>query len=183
MVTFSKTGEKSVDLVRGTDGGGSGIGVEVHPVGSDVEGELGGAVDEDAGLAFYGPHGLDDAGGKKLELGQREIFFAELDGVDSAAGPFFGKGNEAVALCVLVSIEEAAIRDGVEEHLRNQDNQAACCVSVFTDSHGPSSLDCKMGSELCRVIARAGQFSQTWRNTICWSSVRALQDSGRRCPR
>jgi hypothetical protein len=35
----------------------------------------------------------------------------------------------------------------------------------------------------CGGLVTRRPFSDTWRNTICWLSVRALQDSGRRYPR
>jgi hypothetical protein len=99
--------------------------VEVDAVGSNVEGELGRPVDEDAGLAFCCADGLDHAGCQELKLGEGQVFFAKLNGVDAATGPFLSVCDEGIALCVLVSIEEATVRDGVEEHLRDRTAEQA----------------------------------------------------------
>src|ERR1700689_1491443 len=109
--------DAGIGLLRGADRGGAGVGVEMDAVGAGIEGELGRTVDEDAGTTFGGAHGFDHAGGEGLQLGEGQIFFADLDRVYAAGGPFRGERNEAVTLRVLVTVEEAAIRDGVEEHL------------------------------------------------------------------
>jgi hypothetical protein len=109
-----------VDLLRRADRGGSGVGVEMNAIGSDVEGQLRGTIDEDAGFtpdfAFCGADGLDDAGGEELKLGEGQVFFAELDGVDAATRPLGGECNQRVALCGFIPGQQAATRDGVEEH-------------------------------------------------------------------
>jgi hypothetical protein len=108
--------DAGIGLLRGADGCGTGVGVEMDAVGSGIEGELGRTINEDAGTTFGGAHGFDHAGGEGLQLGEGQIFFADLDGVDAASGPLRGERNEAVTLRVLVTVKEAAIRDGVEEH-------------------------------------------------------------------
>ena len=64
-----------------------------------------------------GADGFDDARGKRLQLGERKILFADLNGVDAAASPFLGERNEAIALRGFVAVEQAAVGDGVKKHL------------------------------------------------------------------
>jgi hypothetical protein len=63
-----------------------------------------------------------------------------------------GKCDKAVALCVLVSVEEAAVRDGVEEHQRISTAGQACCVRVYSQIHtARHHWIVRWGSELRRA--------------------------------
>ncbi|MGB6159904.1 MAG: hypothetical protein WBH45_16560, partial [Acidobacteriaceae bacterium] len=75
-------------------------------------------VDKDAGMTFGAAHGFNDARGKRLQFGERKIFFADLNGVDAAASPFPGERNQASALRGFVAAEQASVGDGVKKHLR-----------------------------------------------------------------
>ncbi len=136
-----------IGLLGGADGSGSGVGVEVDAVGSGIEGDLSGAIDEDAGWLSGSADGLDDAGGERLKLGEGEIFFANLDGIDAAEGPFRSESNETIAPVALVTREQAAAGDGVEEHLT---------FSVRVYSQSVLSLDCKMGTKCAGWLCSAG---------------------------
>jgi hypothetical protein len=105
-----------VNLLRCADRGLADIGVEVYAIGSDVEGELRGTVDEDTGLVLCRTDLLNDTGGEKLELGEGEIPFADLDSVNTTPRPGTGQFHEAVAPGVFMAVEETAIRNGIEKH-------------------------------------------------------------------
>jgi hypothetical protein len=105
-----------INLLRSADSGGSGVRVQVNAIGSDIEGDLSGTVDEDAGLAPDSADGLDDAGGEELELGEGQVSFTELDGVDAATRPFAGQHDQPVAFRSFVARQEPAVGNGVEQH-------------------------------------------------------------------
>ncbi len=115
-----------VDLLCGSDCRGSGIRVQVDAIGSDVEGQLRGTIDEDAGFSLRGADFLDDASGEELKLGEGQVSFTELDGIDPTARPLAGECDQSVALCGFVPGQQAAVRDGVEEHQKFQ------CKGGFT---------------------------------------------------
>jgi len=75
-----------IGLLRGSNRGGSRIGVEMHAVGAGIQRDLSGTVDQDARGFAGGADGCDDARSKRLELGEGKILFAGPEWVDAAAG-------------------------------------------------------------------------------------------------
>jgi hypothetical protein len=108
---------RGIGLLRGLNGGGSRVGVEVDSVGTGIEGYLRGTVDEDPRGFARGADGFDDARGERLKLSEGEILFADLDGVDAAARPQVGERNQAIALRAFVAVEQVAVGNGVKQHL------------------------------------------------------------------
>jgi hypothetical protein len=90
--------------------------VQVDAVGAGIESDLSRTVDQNTRAALCGADGLNDARGQRLKLGEGEILFAHLDGIDTATRPLGGERNQRVALCSFIPRQQAAIRNGVEEH-------------------------------------------------------------------
>ena len=134
--------DAGIGLLRGANGGRTRVGVEMYAIGAGIESNLSGTVDEDTRRFAGGADGFDHARGKRLQLGKREILFADLNGVDPAPSPFIGKGNQAIALRGFVPVEQAAVGNGVKKHLT---------ISVRVYSYSLSSLDCKMGRRSRRL--------------------------------
>ncbi len=128
--------DAGVDLLGGADGGGAEAAAEVDTVGIGVEGDLGGSVDENAGGSADGADGLNDLRGEGLEVSEGQILFANLEVVDAAAGEIGGKADEMLTAGGIVSGEEAAIRDGIEQHLRNSVLVFGIAVIMTAGSRG-----------------------------------------------
>ena len=68
-----------IGLLRCLDGRGTRVGMQMHAIGARVESDLSRTVDKDAGMTFGAAHGFNNARGKRLQFGERKIFFADLN--------------------------------------------------------------------------------------------------------
>jgi len=90
----AETSVASADVV----GEKGGVGGKVQTVGTALEGGMEAAVDEEAGGGRFGCDGGEDARGQVGEIVGEKVFFAELDEVDSVAGPQRGLTDEGSLL-------------------------------------------------------------------------------------
>lgn len=95
---------------------GERIGGQMDAVGSSVECNVWGAVEEDAGGLIFSADGGDDVAGEFREIGRREIFFPDLDVVDAVSGPGAGEFDERDAAIGFMAAEQASVGDGVKLH-------------------------------------------------------------------
>jgi len=105
--------EERADLWRGEFVGGGG---EVEAGGAGGEGDVGAGVDEQAGAGAGGGDDFDKSAGERSEFGCGEVFFAELDELDSLLCPTADEADEREAAGGLVAGKLGTVRNRAAKH-------------------------------------------------------------------